>query len=122
MPTSDINLPVSLMNILWSLMDEVRAAAADSTPLPFANSKAVLECLFIFSLIWSVGATTDNNGRAKFSAFLRPLVAQQVDRSVDRSDFDLGPGLQILDPGQSPIYNKFCWNISTDVSVLLHGH
>lgn len=29
--TSDINLPVSLMNILWSLIDDLRAADTNQT-------------------------------------------------------------------------------------------
>lgn len=38
----------------------------------------ILECLFIFSLVWSLGASTEGEGRAKFSTFLRKLLEQQV--------------------------------------------
>jgi len=31
----------------------------------------LIEPWFIFSLLWSVGGTVDNNGRKKFDAFLR---------------------------------------------------
>ena len=36
---------------------------------------------------------------APLSEFLRKLVAQEVDRSAERTDYDLGPGLEIIDPG-----------------------
>jgi hypothetical protein len=34
-----------------------------------------LPALFVFALVWSVGATTDENGRQKFDVFLRDLLA-----------------------------------------------
>ena len=33
--------------------------------------EANLEALFVFSLVWSVGATTDGDGRKKMDAFFR---------------------------------------------------
>ena len=99
-PTSDINLPVSLMSLLYAQFDDFRAAAEPEggKPLPFTNTLATLECLFVFSLVWSLGASTDTDGRAKFSVFLRKLLAQKVDTSVDRTDFDVGAGLAITYP------------------------
>ena len=35
----------------------------------------LLEPWFIFSLIWSIGATCDNDGRKKFSDFIRETMA-----------------------------------------------
>lgn len=58
-----------------------------------------LDGMFVFSLIWSVGATTDSDGRIAFSDFLRKLLDGGVDRKMTRTDFDLGPGLEIADPG-----------------------
>jgi len=34
-----------------------------------------VECMFLFALVWSLGASTDAEGRAKFSAFLRDTLA-----------------------------------------------
>lgn len=33
-----------------------------------------VECMFLFSVVWSLGASTDTEGRAKFSAFFRDLL------------------------------------------------
>ncbi len=53
-PTSDINLPVSLMNILWSLMDEFRDPKATVPP---KDVPKILEGAFLFALIWSIGGS-----------------------------------------------------------------
>lgn len=84
------------MNLLWSLLDEFRDPKFS---IPPKDALKLLDGLFLFSLVWSVGGTTENRGRAKFSDFVRKLVDQTVDRGPDRTDFDLGPGLEILDPG-----------------------
>jgi hypothetical protein len=43
------------------------------------NAKDVpklLDGMFVFSLIWSIGGSTENEGRAKFSDFFRKLLDQ----------------------------------------------
>ena len=37
-----------------------------------------MQGLFVFSLIWCVGATVDDAGRAKFDAFLRALLKREA--------------------------------------------
>lgn len=59
----------------------------------------VIEAIFIFSLVWSIGASTENEGRAKFNEFFRKLLDGGVEKNEDRTDYDLGPGLEIIDPG-----------------------
>lgn len=59
-----------------------------------------LDSLFVFSLVWSVGASCDRASAIKFDAFLRQLLAGKVQAAVDRTDFDLGPGLAIKYPEQ----------------------
>jgi hypothetical protein len=41
------------------------ALAADTPP---EKRSALLQCTFLFSLVWSVGANTDGEGRAKWVA------------------------------------------------------
>jgi hypothetical protein len=64
------------------------------------NTGTCLDALFLFSLIWSIGATCDRPSETKFNTFLRQLVAGRVTAAADRSDFDLGPGLTISYPEQ----------------------
>lgn len=59
------------------------------------NVAKTLQALFSFSLVWSLGATTDTNGRAKFNKFLHKLLLNSVELQAERTDFDLGPGIII---------------------------
>lgn len=71
-PTVNSNLVRSLLNVLDSMFQQFLPSADGEAPpdtLPaFVN---VLGHIFIFSLVWSVGATVDQEGRVKFDAFLR---------------------------------------------------
>lgn len=64
------------------------------------NPSGCLDSLFVFSLVWSVGASCDRPSAAKFDAFLRKLLVGQVQAAVERTDVDLGPGLEIRYPEQ----------------------
>ena len=110
-PTSDINLPVALMNIFDSMIDEFRVELADGedfdeimTP---KDQKIFVDCVFLFSVVWSIGGTTENEGREKFDFFLRKLVDGKVDPSPERTDFDLGPGLEIVPPTEKRVAKAF---------------
>lgn len=63
-----------------------------------AEPLKLLEGFFIFSLIWSIGATTETAGRTAFNLFLRKLLKKSVEESPDRTEFDLGPGVVISPP------------------------
>ncbi|XP_014674130.1 PREDICTED: dynein heavy chain 1, axonemal-like [Priapulus caudatus] len=43
-----------------------------------AKIPALVEPWFLFALVWSVGATCDNNGRSKFSTWLREMTASMA--------------------------------------------
>lgn len=72
-PTVDNNLAASLMRLLDCYFDkfypkEGKAAASADTVAAYASC---LDELFVFCLVWSVGATTNDVGRQKFDAYLR---------------------------------------------------
>jgi hypothetical protein len=39
------------------------------------QQSALLQCHFLFSLVWSIGANTDDEGRRTFDGLLRKLLA-----------------------------------------------
>ena len=97
-PTSDINLPVSCMNMLVALAER-RADGKDvggdkDGAEPEALSALQVDSMMLFSLVWSLGGTTNNAGRERFDKFLRELCAQPEKLSVD-----LGPGVNVIKPG-----------------------
>ena len=100
-PTSDINLPFALMNIFESLMDPFRVAEGEEVSMNEKEQRIFVDCAFVFSIVWSIGGTTEKAGRKKFDDFLRRLVDHRVELKPDRKDFDLGPGLTIVPPSRS---------------------
>lgn len=46
----------------------------------FSNDKKVqwIDSIFLFSLVWSVGCTTNDQGRSKFDTFLREVIAGNI--------------------------------------------
>jgi Dynein heavy chain AAA lid domain len=56
----------------------------------------ILEGIVLFSVVWSIGATCDGQGRGRFDGFFRALISDAVDPRPERIDFDLGPGLEIV--------------------------
>jgi len=70
LPMQDINLAASCMRLLEAHLDDFLKAE-----LTDAQQATWLQCLFLFSLVWSVGANTDEEGRKRFDALLRGVVA-----------------------------------------------
>ncbi|KAK9537950.1 hypothetical protein VZT92_005520 [Zoarces viviparus] len=72
-PTSDTNLVKSLMNLMDCMMDEFH----DEEKMKSMDEKDIfswLEGIFVFCLVWSVGASCDDSGRAKFDALVREVL------------------------------------------------
>ncbi|KAM3849660.1 dynein axonemal heavy chain 7 [Diretmus argenteus] len=72
-PTSDTNLVKSLMNLMDCMMDEF----GDEAKMKNMSERDIcswLEGIFVFCLVWSVGASCDESGRVKFDAVVREVV------------------------------------------------
>ena len=98
-PTSDINLPVALMNIFESMIDEFHVTDEEGEfAMSDKDQRVFVDSTFAFSVVWSIGGTTDSAGRKKFDDFFRKLVDKRVDEKSERTDYDLGPGISITYP------------------------
>ena len=74
MPTSNQHLAASMIKLFDAQLDEwrdegIKVSASQSTNWVLG--------VFIFSMVWSLGATLDENGRVAFDEFFRQLVSDQ---------------------------------------------
>jgi dynein heavy chain len=78
-PTTDIMLARAVMRLIQSHMDIWIEVPDEPSKAPETKKGIeILQGVFIFSLIWGVGATVDAAGRAKFDPFLRQLLKKEV--------------------------------------------
>ena len=67
------------MRLLAAHMDVWQEDAEGNSKAPDpGRGKDMLQGLFVFCLIWSVGATVDEASRAKFDLFLRALLRKET--------------------------------------------
>ena len=83
-PTSDVNLPVSLMNIFESMIDEFRIPEDEEFVMSDKDQRVFVDSAFAFSVVWSIGGDDGRAWRKKFDDFFRKLVDKRVDEKPER--------------------------------------
>ena len=85
--TTDIMMVHSLTRMFEAHLDDFQPNEEGATPNAPQGKKMeeLLESLFLFSLVWSVGASTDDKGRHSFDEFLRKLISGEKE-SEDAPD------------------------------------
>jgi dynein heavy chain len=75
-PISQSNLVVSLLNLFDALTPEFRAADTAGIAGLLGDDKklhTLLQSLFLFSVVWSIGTLSDTEGRKSFDWFFRKV-------------------------------------------------
>src|SRR4051812_5883909 len=72
-PTVDNNLAESLMRVLDCFLEPfvIKEGRASPTEIMVADLVTCIEPIFVFALIWSIGGTSNEDGRKMFDAFLK---------------------------------------------------
>ncbi|XP_052827203.1 dynein axonemal heavy chain 7 [Octopus bimaculoides] len=101
-PTTASNMVKSLMNLMDCMLEEFNdeACIAQRDVREISNW---LECIFFFSITWSIGASSDEKGRVKFDHLLRELIAGGMTEGT-RSMLGL---MDCLEPPMKPYLNPF---------------
>ncbi|MEW5299252.1 MAG: hypothetical protein WDW36_002285 [Sanguina aurantia] len=78
LPMQDINLAVSCMRLLRAHLGEWADDAAALGGMTEQQQAHRIQALFLLSLVWSVGGGSDEEGRRRFDACLRRLMADDA--------------------------------------------
>ena len=81
LPMQETNLAFSLMRLYESLLDEFQ----EPEKIAEMNENLVMcwvQCLFMFSLVWAVGASVGPEGREHFNKMLRKLLINDAPKSL----------------------------------------
>ncbi|KAF6028575.1 DNAH7 [Bugula neritina] len=101
-PTSDTNLVKSLMNLMDCQMETFRDEGKFAQ-LDDRQAIAWLEGIFFFSLTWSIGASGNEVGRAKFDLLVKELQEGGLTEST-RTKFGI---VDLVDPPTKPYMSVF---------------
>eukprot|EP00118_Oscarella_pearsei_P018868 m.196512 g.196512 ORF g.196512 m.196512 type:complete len:4008 (+) comp39530_c1_seq1:67-12090(+) len=101
-PTNDTNLVHSLMNLIDSLIDDFRDGGK-SKEWTAEQTVAYVEGIFLFSFVWSLGASTGSDSRLKFDVFLKEITNGALSDKT-RQKFNV---LETLDAPKTPLLCPF---------------
>lgn len=74
LPMQDINLARSCMSLMESLLEDVRTCPEMFTQMNENMQVVWIQSIFLFSLVWSIGANTSEEGRKQFDSVLRKIL------------------------------------------------
>jgi len=66
------------VNVWCLVLDACREGSTELQELSEQQQATLLQCYFLFSLVWSSGANTDAEGRGVFDGLLRKLINRDV--------------------------------------------
>eukprot|EP00775_Hariotina_reticulata_P006671 gene6671-6895_t len=97
LPMVDINLVCSCMRLLDCHLDEFKTQSAALVELPEQQQSTLLQAQFLFSLVWSLGANTDEDGRHRFDTALRQLLKGEA-AAAELTSYITAPEVAIAIP------------------------
>lgn len=77
-PTSEIGMVKNLTNIFSCLIRRLLSEKGKDSKGTSSEMGVMLECIFMFSLVWSLGVQTDTEGRKKFSQFAQSILTGEA--------------------------------------------
>lgn len=83
-------------------------------------AESVIEPLFLFALVWSVGCTTDSDGRVKFSLFLKDLVRAKNVRTQFPEEGDIYEWEYVVEQKQFVLWSQRNANFQIDAKNAYH--
>ena len=117
----DQQLAIGCMRLMESMFSEImykdeslkKKKSSDAETVAITNEN--IECAFLFSLVWSVGAVTDGEGRDAFNGFLQEFM--QDAKIIDRPELKGVNTLLLLLDWKNPLDGKYEWKNPMPLNV-----